>query len=311
MTRDIAIFSGTAHRAFAEGVCAHLGREPDPATVTRFGDGETRVQIGRSVRGVDCYVVQPTCAPANHNVMELLIVVDALRRASAGSVTAVVPYYGYARQERKAAPRTPISAALVADLMVAAGVDRVVTVDLHAPAIQGFFRCPVDNLYALPVMAPYLAERYAGAVVVSPDAGGFERAREYSKRIPGTDTAAIDKRRSGPNVSEVVRIVGSVAGRRCLVVDDMVDTAGTLVRGCEALLDAGAESVSACATHGVLSSGALERVAASRLSEVVLGDTVPLEGDAGGKVRVLTLAPLVGEAVRRISSGESVTSLFT
>jgi ribose-phosphate pyrophosphokinase len=316
----IAIFTGTAHPSLAGAVCASMGMvgediELGKATVSSFSDGETRVQIEENVRGVDTYVIQPTCSPTNHNIMELLIMIDALRRASAGSITAVIPYFGYARQDRKAAPRTPISASMVADLIAAVQVNRVISVDLHAAQIQGFFRMPVDNLYAKPVLLPYLTQHYSGAVIVSPDAGGFERARAYSKAIPGSSVAAIDKRRARPNESEVMHIIGDVAGRRCLILDDMIDTAGTLIHGAEALLENGAMDVAACATHGVFSGPAAERLLVSDLVEVIVTDTIslPIEMRAAAlakKTTVITIAPLLAAAIRSIHHNDSVSSLF-
>jgi ribose-phosphate pyrophosphokinase len=314
----IAIFSGNAHRDLAQRVCDEMrgeGISLGRAMVGAFSDGETRVQVEENVRGVDVYVVQPTCAPTNQNLMELLIMVDALRRASAGSITAVIPYFGYARQDRKAAPRTPISASLVADLIAAVHVDRVVSVDLHAAQIQGFFRMPVDNLFAKPVFQPYLARGYEGAVVVSPDAGGVERARAYSKVIPGSTLAIVDKRRERANESEVMHVIGDVAGRRCLIVDDMIDTAGTLVRAADALLERGATEVAACATHGVFSGRAFERIRASRLREVVVTDTIPggsvLDGTHAPQITRISVALLLADAIRRIHHHDSVSSLFT
>jgi ribose-phosphate pyrophosphokinase len=286
-----------------------LGR----ARVARFSDGEIFAEIQENVRGVDVYVVQPTCAPANDNLMELLIIVDALKRASAGSITAVIPYYGYARQDRKVAPRTPITAKLVADLLTAAGVQRVVSVDLHAGQIQGFFSIPFDHLYAMPPFLEYLRGRYNNEkpVFVSPDAGGVERTRAYAKRL-GFDLAIIDKRRERANVSEVMNIVGDIEGRDCVIIDDMIDTAGTLTNGAKALKEQGARTVSAAATHGVLSGPAVERIAASALDEVVVSDTIPLSpaARATGKFKVLSVDRLLGEAIKRIHNGDSVSSLF-
>jgi ribose-phosphate pyrophosphokinase len=330
MMMMMMIFSGNANPTLTADVCQHVRMTDDGsgafdvlparATVSSFSDGETKVQILDSVRNADVFVVQPTCAPANQNLMELLVMVDALRRASAGPITAVMPYFGYARQDRKAAPRTPITASLVAGFLEKAGVTRVVTVDLHAAQIQGFFRIPVDNLYAKPALLPYLRERfatYAGdgdVVVVSPDAGGLERARVYSKAIPGTTAAAIDKRRERANECEVVNVIGNVHGKRCLIVDDMIDTAGTLVKAAEALVQHGATEVSACATHGVFSGPAEERIRKSVLKEVIVTDTIPIDREqfeAGKcKVGVVPIAPLLAEAILRIHQGKSVNSLF-
>lgn len=317
----ISIFTGRAHQALAASIVEHLAEDGvvlGKATVGAFSDGETQVKIHDNVRGSDVYVVQPTCAPANQNLVELLVMVDALKRASAGSITAVMPYYGYARQDRKSAPRTPITAKLVADLLTTAGIDRLITVDLHAGQIQGYFDIPVDHLYARPVFVPYLAEHYAGAVVVSPDAGGAERARSYSKLIPRSTLALIDKRRERANESEVMHILGDVEGRKCLIVDDMIDTAGTLVKGADALLAAGATSVGACATHGVFSGPAAQRVADGPLTEIVVSDSIPacvgddrLTRDFAAKLRVISIAHLLGEAIRRVHHGDSVSSLFS
>lgn len=329
----IAIFTGNAHRSLAEAVCASwhppgsMSGTPmvlGQALVTSFSDGETRVQIEQNVRGVDVYVVQPTCAPTNPNLMELLVMVDALRRASAGSITAVIPYYGYARQDRKVAPRTPITSSLVAHLLETAGIDRMISVDLHAAQIQGFFKVPVDNLYARPALLPHLVKHYSGAVIVSPDAGGFERARSYSKEIPGSTVAAIDKRRAKPNESEVMHVIGDVDGKRCLILDDMIDTAGTLLKGAEALRKHGAVSVGAAAAHGVFSGPATTNLLAALgvgldhiarpgtrvLDEVIVTDTIPLRPELQGHVTVASVAPLLADAIKRVHSNDSVSSLF-
>jgi ribose-phosphate pyrophosphokinase len=281
--------------------------------VRTFSDGEIMIEITENVRGRDVYIIQSTCAPTNNNLMELLIMTDALKRASAATITAVIPYYGYARQDRKAAPRTPITAKLVADLITSAGVDRVVTVDLHAGQIQGFFNIPVDNLYAVPVILEYLKKRFVGEeiVMVTPDAGGTERARAFAKRLECT-LAVIDKRRTGPNVAEVMHLIGDVRGKIAIILDDMIDTAGTLTQAAKALKDNGARSIFACATHGVLSGVAIERINNSDIEEIVLTDTIPL-GDKTqqtSKVRVLSVANLLAEAIRRIHEDESVSSLF-
>jgi ribose-phosphate pyrophosphokinase len=283
------------------------------ARVRTFSDGEIMIEITENVRGRDVYIVQSTCAPTNNNLMELLIMTDALKRASAATITAVIPYYGYARQDRKAAPRTPITAKLVADVITTAGVDRVVTIDLHAGQIQGFFNIPVDNLYAAPVMLDYLKNRFKGekVVMVSPDAGGTERARAFAKRLECT-LAVIDKRRTGPNVAEVMHLIGDVRDKIAIILDDMIDTAGTLTQAAKALKENGASAVYACATHGVLSGPAIERINNSEIEEIVLTDTIPL-GDKErqtGKVRMLSIADLLAEAIRRIHEDESVSSLF-
>ena len=312
MIKALTVFSGNAHRELAESICRHIESRPGVAEVTRFSDGEIYVEIGENVRGVNCFVVQPTCSPVNDNLMELLIMIDALKRASAGSIVAVMPYFGYARQDRKVKQRTPISAKLVADLVTAAGADRVVAIDLHAGQIQGFFNIPVDHLFAMPVMIDYLRTRHGkDSIVVSPDAGGVERARAYSKRLSST-LAIIDKRRSGPNVSEVMNIIGDVKGKDCVIVDDLIDTAGTLAQAAKAVMAAGARSVSAAATHGVLSGPAIERIEQSPLSEVVVTDTIPLrpEAQACSKIKQLTVGKLLGEAIKRIHHGDSISSLF-
>ena len=313
MFKRVAIFSGNANPVLAQEICQVLDYPLGKAKVSRFSDGETFCVIEENVRGVDCYVVQPTCSPVNDNVMELLIMVDALRRASAGSITAVIPYYGYARQDRKVAPRTPITSKLVADLIVAAGVNRIVSLDLHAGQIQGFFNIPFDHLYAMPALLDqHLREQYSkDVVIVSPDAGGVERARAYSKRLGGT-LAIIDKRREKANVSEVMNIIGDIAGKRCLILDDLIDTAGTLVNAANALMKAGALDVAACATHAVLSGPAVDRICESPLTEVVVSNSIPLqeEARAAGKFRVVSVAKLLAEAIRRIHHSDSVSSLF-
>lgn len=308
----IKIFTGNANPKLAEAICAALDVPLGKAVVGSFSDGETQVEVGESVRDATCFVVQPTCSPVNHNLVELLIMVDALKRASAGSIVAVVPYFGYSRQDRKSKPRTPISAKLVADLVTRAGVDRVLALDLHAGQLQGFFDIPVDNLYAMPEMCRAVS-RVLGvppseAVVVSPDAGGVQRAREYAKRL-GCSMAIIDKRRAAANVSEVMNIIGEVRGKHCVLVDDIIDTAGTICNGAKALLDQGAASVVACITHAVLSGPARERLSASCLSTVLVSDTIPLAAPHE-KVQVVPVAPLLAEAIRRIYHGESVSSLF-
>ena len=312
MLKALTIFSGNANRELAESICRYVETPLGKAEVTRFADGEIYVEINENVRGVNCFVVQPTCAPVNDNLMELLVMIDALKRASAGSIVAVVPYFGYARQDRKSKPRTPISARLVADLLTAAGVNRMVAIDLHAGQIQGFFNIPVDHLYAMPVLMDYLRTRFTGdAVIVSPDAGGVERARAYSKRL-GSSHAIIDKRRPAPNVSEVVNIIGDVRNKDAIIVDDMIDTAGTLCAAAQAVMGQGARSVSACASHGVLSSPAIQRIAASPLQELIITDTIAPRPDVleSPKIKVLGVARLLGEAVKRIHHGDSISSLF-
>jgi ribose-phosphate pyrophosphokinase len=313
MIKALTIFSGNGNRELADAICRHVEVRPGQAEVTNFSDGEIFVEIRENVRGVNCFVVQPTCAPANRHLMELLIMIDALKRASAGSIVAVMPYFGYARQDRKVKPRTPISAKLVANLLTTAGADRVLTVDLHAGQIQGFFDIPVDHLYAMPVMIEHLRQSLAGkeAVIVSPDAGGVERARAYSKRLNAT-LAIIDKRRERANVSEVMNIIGEVRGKHAVLVDDIIDTAGTLTQAAQALASAGALGVSACCTHGVLSGPAIERLEKAPLSEIIVTDTIPLSAaaKASAKVRQLSVARILGEAIKRIHHGDSISSLF-
>ena len=313
MQDKIKVFSGNSNPLLAQKICDSLGVPLGNARVKTFSDGEVMVEIGENVRGRDIYIVQSTCAPCNNNLMELLVMTDALKRASAATITAVLPYYGYARQDRKAAPRTPISAKLVADLLTTAGVDRVVTIDLHAAQIQGFFNIPVDNLYAAPVMLNYLKERFVGQdlVMVSPDAGGAERVRAFAKRLE-CPMAMIDKRRSAPNVAEVMHLIGDVKGKVAIILDDMIDTAGTLTQAAGALKQNGASSIYACATHGVLSGPAIDRINGSVIEEVLLTDTIPLgeKGERTSKIKVLTVAALLAEAIRRIHEDESVSSLF-
>jgi ribose-phosphate pyrophosphokinase len=311
--KRVCLFTGNANPELAHEIAEVLGTPLGEARVSRFSDGETFCEIRENVRGLDTYVVQPTSSPVNDNLMELLILCDALRRASAESITAVIPYYGYARQDRKVAPRTPITSKLVADLLVAAGVHRVLCVDLHAGQIQGFFNIPFDHLYALPVfLQDYLKTRFdENAVVVSPDAGGVERARAYSKRI-GASLAIIDKRRERANVSEVMHVIGDVAGRDCIIVDDIIDTAGTLCNAARAVLDHGARSVVACASHGVLSGPAVQRISESLLKEVVVTNSIPPSEETRqcDKIRILSIGRLLGEAIRRIHNSDSVSSLF-
>ncbi len=313
MQDKIRVFSGNSNQKLALSICESLGVKLGAARVRNFSDGEIMVEIGENVRGRDVYIIQSTCAPTNSNLMELLIMADALKRASAATITAVIPYYGYARQDRKAAPRTPITAKLVADLITTSGVDRVVTIDLHAGQIQGFFNIPVDNLYAAPVILAYLKSRFEGqpVVMVSPDAGGTERARAFAKRL-GCTLAVIDKRRTGPNVAEIMHLIGDVRDKIAIILDDMVDTAGTLTQGARALKENGAKAIYACATHGVLSGPAIERINNSVIEEIVLTDTIPLgeREEQTGKVKILSVAGLLAEAIKRIHQDESVSSLF-
>ena len=311
--KSLGLFSGSANRELAEAIAAGLGTRLGAARLSRFSDGEMFCQIEENVRGVHSYVIQPTCSPVNDNLIELLIMVDALRRASAGSITAVLPYYGYARQDRKMAPRTPITSRLVADLLQTAGVSRVLCVDLHAAQIQGFFSVPFDHLFALPVfLEDYLKVRFdQRAVFVSPDAGGVERARAYSKRL-GASLAIIDKRRARANESEVMHLIGDVKDRECVILDDLIDTAGTLCNAARAVMDKGARRVVACATHGVFSGPAIQRIEESPLDEVVVTDSIPAskDGKRSTKIRYLSIARLLAEAIRRIDANDSVSSLF-
>ena len=308
----LKVFSGNANRPLAEEICACLGGRLGEALVKSFSDGEIYVQIRENVRGADVFVVQPTCTPVERHLFELLLMIDALKRASADRITAVLPYYGYARQDRKDKPRVPISAKLVASLLERAGADRILALDLHAAQIQGFFDIPVDHLFAAPVMIEHFssAER-ENLTVVSPDAGGVERARAFAKRLKAP-LAIIDKRREEVNVAEVMHIIGRVRNRRCLIVDDLIDTAGTLVNAAAALLKQGAASVSACAAHAVLSGPAVERIEASGLKEVIFTNSIPLREEARRcpKIRVLSVAPLLARAVQSIHEETSVSTLF-
>ena len=311
--QSIKIFSGSAHPALAQQICHFLDVALSPLRIVRFADGEVFAEVGENVRGADVFVVQPTSQPVNEHLMELMIVVDALRRASARSICAIMPYYGYARQDRKVAPRTPITAKLVSDLMSASGITRVLALDLHAAQIQGFFTIPFDHLFAMPVLLTHMRAHWnpAQAVIVSPDAGGVERARAYAKRF-GSGLAIVDKRRPAANQAQVMNIIGEVAGRDAILVDDMVDTGGTLCEAAVALAAQGARRVVAYATHGVLSGPALKRLQAAPLETLVVTDSIPqgLERLAHSKLQVLSIAPLLAKALRRIHLGESVSSLF-
>jgi ribose-phosphate pyrophosphokinase len=312
MEKELKLFSGKANPALAKEICAYLGISIGEATVSSFSDGEARVRIDENVRGADVFVMQSTCPPVNDSIMELLIMIDALKRSSAYRITAVIPYFGYARQDRKDQPRVPISAKLIADLITTAGADRVLTMDLHAGQIQGFFNIPVDHLYATPVLLDYISKGGGkDLVVVSPDAGGVERARAFAKRLQA-NLAIIDKRREGPNQTQIMNIIGDVEGRSALLLDDMIDTAGTIVQGAQACANKGARRVWAGCTHAVLSGPALERIQASCLEEIVVTNTIPLNGKEQRcpKLRVLSVAPLLGEAITRIHEEESVSSLF-
>ena len=303
------LFSGSANPEFAKKVSEYLGMNVSDAKLNKFSDGEISVQITQSVRGQDVYIIQPTCAPANDNLMELLIMIDALKRSSAKSINAVIPYYGYARQDRKAAPRVPISAKLVADLLEKAGINRVVTIDLHAAQIQGFFNIPADNLFGSILFVNYIkSKNLKNPIIASPDIGGVARARQYADKL-GYDLVIVDKKREKANESQVMNIIGDVKGKDVILVDDMVDTAGTLVKAAEVLKEKGANSVMACCTHGVLSGPAYDRVANGVLDELVISDTIPTKKNAK-KITVLTASSIIGEAIRRIHNNESVNSIF-
>ncbi len=315
MYGPIKLFSGSSNPDLTEAIASHLGMEVGEAKLGRFSDGEIQVEINDNVRGRDVFLVQSTCSPSNDHIMELLIMADACKRSSAGMLTAVVPYYGYGRQDRKAAPRAPITAKLVADVMTRAGVDRVLTIDLHAGQIQGFFDIPVDNLYASRNLIPFLRKKLGAGddlVMVSPDAGGVERARAYAKRLDA-GLAIVDKRRSRPNESSVMHIIGDVKGKRAVLVDDMIDTAGTLAGAAQALIETGgAASVVSVATHGVLSGPAVTRLAESPIETIYVTDTIPLSEAAAAldKIQVLSIADLLGKAIRSIHEADSVSRLF-
>ncbi len=315
MFGEIAIFAGNACPDLAQRICKRMDQPLSPARVGRFSDGEIRVELHANVRGRDVFLIQSSCAPSNDNLMELLIMAEACKRSSAGRVTAVMPYFGYARQDRKVAPRAPITAKLVADLLQAAGIDRVLTMDLHAGQIQGFFNIPVDNLYARPLLFTHVRDQLvqgeSKVAIVSPDAGGVERARSYAKRL-GCGLAIIDKRRSGPNEAEVMHIIGDVKDHTCVVVDDMVDTAGTLTKGGVAVSEHGAKRIHAIATHPVLSGPAVDRLNKSVFDKLVVTDTIPLskEAQACSKIEVVSVAPLFAEAIRSIHFNDSISRLF-
>ena len=312
LNRPIKVFSGSSNQSFAQEVAEALGVGVGRARVSRFSDGEIRVEIDESVRGADVYVIQSTSTPVNDNIMEMLIMFDALKRASAGSISAVIPYFGYARQDRKAAPRAPISARLVTDLLAVAGAQRIISMELHAGQIQGFFNGPVDHLYASPVVTPFLKTLgLESPVVVSPDAGGVERARAYAKHL-NASLAIVDKRRDAPNVAEVMNVIGEVSGSDVILVDDMIDTAGTICQAAKVLKERGAKTVIALATHPVLSGPALTRLTESQIDQVIVTNTIPLTAEAQScsKIKVLSVAPLFAEAIRRIHDLSSVSSLF-
>jgi len=314
MYQQMKVFSGTANPELSKKIAESIGVPLCKSTIRRFADGEVFVEVEENVRGMDVFVIQPTCAPVNENIMELLVIIDTLKRASADRITAVIPYYGYARQDRKVQPRTPITSKLVADLLTAAGAHRVLAVDLHAGQIQGFFNIPVDHLFATPIFMDWLMKEQKSPddlIIVTPDAGGTERARAYAKRL-NVDLAVIDKRRTGPNQSEVMNLIGDVSGKNVIIVDDIVDTAGTLAQAARAIMDNKAKSVMAISTHAVLSGPAIRRINESPIASMVVSDTIPLGEKLVQcpKIKVLSVAKLLGEAMRRIHTGESVSSLF-
>jgi len=312
MTLDLKIFSGNAHKKLAQEITASLGMPLCEADVKKFSDGEIFVEVKENVRGADVFVVQPTCTPVNDHLMELVIMVDALRRASARRITAVVPYYGYARQDRKNAPRVPITAKVVAEMLMVVGVRRVLCMDLHAGQIQGFFNIPVDHLYAAPVILEYIQNTFGDNVImVSPDAGGVERTRAFAKRL-NSDLAIIDKRRERANECEAMHVIGDVKGKTAILMDDMVDTAGTLCAGAKTLLDNGAKEVHACCSHPVLSGPAIERLSNSELKSLVVTNSIPLSEPAlkCDKIKVLSVSALLADAINRIHNEDSVSSLF-
>lgn len=308
------VFSGNAHPQLAQSIARYLNLPLGKANVNRFSDGEVAVEVMENVRGKDVFIVQPTCAPTNDNLMELLVMVDAIRRSSADRITAVIPYFGYSRQDRRArSARVPISARVVADMITSVGVDRLLTVDLHADQIQGFFTMPVDNVYASPVLLSDIwRQKYPDMMVVSPDVGGVVRARALAKRLDGADLAIVDKRRSGPNEAKVMNIIGDVTDRTCILVDDMVDTAGTLCEAARVLKEHGASKVVAYSTHPILSGVAVDRITTSDLDELVVTDTIPLQQNARecARIRQLSVADMLAETMRRISGEESVSSMY-
>ncbi|MFO8089324.1 MAG: ribose-phosphate pyrophosphokinase [Desulfatiglandaceae bacterium] len=304
------LFGGTSNPALTLQVCDYLGIQPGNITAKTFSDGEVLIEIGENIRGQDTFVLQSTCTPVNDNLMQLLIIIDALKRASAERITAVIPYYGYGRQDRKVKPRVPISAKLVADLITVAGADRVVAMDLHAGQIQGYFNIPVDNVFAAPVLLKYIKPRFStGTVIVSPDAGGVERARAFAKRLDAS-LAIIDKRREAPNIAEAMNIIGEVEGKIAVILDDMVDTAGTLTQAALAIKMRGAKSVHAFCTHPVLSGPAIKRINESPIDTLVVTNTIPAESKQCDKIVVLSIAELIGETIKRIHYSQSVSTLF-
>ena len=311
MNGELKIISGSANPALSEAICDHLGSRLTPCLREMFSDGEIRIEIQDNVRGCDVFVVQPTCNPVNFNFMELCLMLDALKRASARRITAVIPYYGYARQDRKVSPRAPISAKLVADFLTVAGMQRMITIDLHAGQIQGFFNLPVDNIYAAPILLEELRHRNDDMVMVSPDAGGTERARAYAKRL-GAGLAIVDKRRDAPNQAQAMNVIGEVSGKTCVVMDDMIDTAGTICQAAKVLMEHGAKEVIACATHPVLSGPAIDRLCAAPFSEVIVTNTLPVPEEKlkCGKIKVLSVAGLLAKCIHNVHTESSVSVLF-
>jgi ribose-phosphate pyrophosphokinase len=309
---EMKLFGGTSNPTLTLEVCDYLGIEPGKITIKTFSDGETLVEIGDNVRGQEVFVLQSTCTPVNDNIMQLLIIMDALRRASSARITVVMPYFGYGRQDRKVKPRVPISAKLVADLITVAGANRVVSMDLHAGQIQGYFNIPVDNIYVAPILLEYIRSNFQdNLVIVSPDAGGVERARAFAKRLDAS-LSIIDKRRESPNVAEAMNIIGEVSGKTAIILDDMVDTAGTLTQAAAALKNRGTSEIHACCTHSVLSGPAIDRIEASPIDSLVVTNTIPLNDRARAckKITVLSVAELLGETIKRIYSSDSVSTLF-
>ncbi len=311
MNRPLKILTGTSNRELVQEISQYLGVNISDMLVTKFSDGEIRVQVNESIRGADVYVFQSLSYPANQHIMELLLIIDALKRSSAGRITAVIPYFAYARQDRQDKPRTPVSARLLADLLTVAGANRVVTIDLHSPQIQGFFDIPVDHLSALPVLYEYIKKNLIleNPIVVSPDAGGVERARQLANRL-GCGIAIIYKRRPEPNKAEVLDVVGDIEGKEAIIIDDLIDTAGTMVAAAEMLINRGAKRVIACATHGVLSGPAVERLTNSPIEQVIITNTIPVGDRMFNKLKIVSIASLLGEAIKRIHEEESVSSLF-
>ncbi|MCK4534946.1 MAG: ribose-phosphate pyrophosphokinase [Syntrophobacterales bacterium] len=312
MLERMRIFSGNSNRVLAGDICRKLGISLGKANVSTFSDGETRVEIDENVRGMDAFIVQSTSTPVNNSLMELLIMIDALKRASTDRITAVIPYYGYARQDRKVFPRAPITAKLVADLLTAAGANRVISVDLHAGQIQGFFNIPVDNLYATPILLEYVKRNYpTDLIIISPDTGGVVRARAFAKRLSAT-LAIVDKRRDAPNESQVMNVIGDVKDKKAIILDDMIDTAGTVVQAADAIKNEGALEVSVCCTHPVLSGPAIDRIKSSIIKEVIVTDTIALHEKARSceKIKILSIAGVLSEAIKRIYYNESISSLF-